>query len=59
MCQLSRIRRYTRSMFTGLTAVGWEPPHPGSTLTDVRPSLKHLHHLNVLLRLSVSSPYCA
>jgi hypothetical protein len=24
--------------------VGWEPPWLGSSLTDVRPSLKRLHH---------------
>ncbi|CAI9583906.1 unnamed protein product [Staurois parvus] len=44
---------------TGMTAVGFEPPWWGLSLMDVRPSLKHLHHSNVLLRLSVSSPYCA
>ena len=59
MRRLSRIRRSTRWMFAGMTAVGWEPPRPGSSLTDVQPSLKRLHHPNVLLRLSVSSPYCA
>jgi len=31
----------------------------GLSLTDVRPYLKRLHHSNVLLRLSVSSPYGA
>ena len=37
---------------------GLEPPRPGSSLTDVRPSLKHLHHSDVLLRLRVSPPHC-
>ena len=41
------------------TAACWQTPRPGSSLTDVRPSLRRLHHSNVLLRLSVSSPYSA
>ena len=36
MRRISRIRRSTRWMFTEMTAVGWEPPRPGSSLTDVR-----------------------
>ncbi|CAI9533450.1 unnamed protein product, partial [Staurois parvus] len=36
-------------MFTGMTAVGWEPSRPG-ILTDGHTAiLKHLHHLNRLI----------
>ena len=41
-----------------IDSVGWVPPRPRSLLTDVQPTLKRLHHSYVLLRLSVSSPYC-
>ncbi|CAI9553536.1 unnamed protein product, partial [Staurois parvus] len=40
-----------------MTTVGWEPLWPGSSLTNVWPFFKHLHHSNVLLQLSVSSPF--
>ena len=52
MRRLSRIRRSTRWMFAGMTALGWEPPRPGSSLTEVRPSLKSLHHLTFRHRAS-------
>ena len=58
MRRLSRNRSSTRWMFTGMTAAVCEPPRPGSSLTQVRPSLKRLHHSYVLLPLSVSSPHC-
>ncbi|CAI9568016.1 unnamed protein product [Staurois parvus] len=52
MHRLFRIRRSTSWMFTEMTAVGWEPPRPGSSLIDIQPFLKHAHNSNVFLQLN-------
>jgi hypothetical protein len=42
-------------MFSGVVLAN-DRPERSSSLTDVRPSLKHLYHKKVLLRLMALSP---